>query len=70
MARCAAELGRTACAEGWGIALFEFVAEHGRSRPRARNMDGCRAQAAEIAAAKADMARVLPRRPHPQSSTF
>lgn len=23
------ELGRQACAEGWGIALFEHVAQHG-----------------------------------------
>jgi hypothetical protein len=24
------ELGRRACREGWGVALFEFVAERGR----------------------------------------
>jgi hypothetical protein len=22
-------LGRRACAEGWGVALFEYIAEHG-----------------------------------------
>ena len=47
------ELGRTACAEGWGITLFEFVAEHGRRPAEGDEQDHLRAHAAEIGAAKA-----------------
>ena len=47
------ELGRTACAEGWGITLFEFVAEHGRRPAEGDEQDHLRAYAAEIGAAKA-----------------
>ena len=47
------ELGRTACAEGWGISLFEFVAEHGRRPADGDEQDHLRARAAEIDAAKA-----------------
>jgi hypothetical protein len=47
------ELGRAACAQGWGIALFEFVAEHGRKPNDGDEREACRVHAAEIAAAKA-----------------
>jgi hypothetical protein len=46
------ELGRTACAEGWGIALFEFVGEHGRKPNDGEERQACRDRAAAITAAK------------------
>ena len=45
-------LGRTACAEGWGLSLFAFVAEHGRRPAEGVEQDQLRAQAAEMDAAK------------------
>jgi hypothetical protein len=48
------ELGRTACAEGWGITLFEFVAQHGRKPNDGEERRACRDYAATIAAAKAN----------------
>jgi ATP phosphoribosyltransferase regulatory subunit HisZ len=48
------ELGRTACAEGWGVTLFEFVAQHGRKPTEGYELLACRDRAAAIAAAKAD----------------
>jgi hypothetical protein len=47
-------LGRTACAEGWGVTLFDFVAEHGRAPKEGDEREACRDRAAAIAAAKAD----------------
>jgi hypothetical protein len=46
-------LGRKACAEGWGVALFAFVAQQGRKPNEGAEQDQLRAQAAEIDAAKA-----------------
>jgi hypothetical protein len=47
------ELGRTACAEGWGIGLFEFVAQHG-ARPTPAEQEALRERADDIDAAKAN----------------
>lgn len=46
------QLGRRACREGWGIGLFEFIAEQGRW-PETGELDQLIAHAAEIAEAKA-----------------
>jgi hypothetical protein len=46
------ELGRVACAEGWGVTLFEFVAEHGRKPNGGDEQQACRDHAATISAAK------------------
>jgi hypothetical protein len=48
------DLGRSACAEGWGVALFEFVAMHGRKPNDGAEQQACREHAAVIAAVKAD----------------
>jgi hypothetical protein len=48
------ERGRTACAQGWGIAFFEFIAQHGRKPNEGEEQRACRDGAAAIAAAKAD----------------
>jgi hypothetical protein len=48
------ELGRIACAEGCGVTLFEFVAQHGRKPNEGDEQQACRDRAAAIAAAKAD----------------
>ena len=45
-------LGRQACAEGWGVSFFEFVAQEGRKPNEGAERDRLRAYAAEIAAAK------------------
>jgi hypothetical protein len=52
------ELGRIACAERWGITLFDFVAEHGRRPADGDELDQLRVDAAEIAAAKTKWPRV------------
>lgn len=46
------ELGRRACREGWGIALFDHIASNG-VWPNAEEQDRLRRSAAEIAADKA-----------------
>lgn len=47
------DLGRRACSEGWGIAVFEYIAEHG-VWPDREMQDRLRDYADEIEAAKAD----------------
>jgi hypothetical protein len=47
-------LGRQACAEGWGVSLFEFVAEHGRKPNEGDEQQACRDRAVSIATAKAN----------------
>jgi hypothetical protein len=51
-------LGRQACAEGWGIPFFDFVAEQGRKPAEGDEQDQCRAIAARVAAAKPKWPRV------------
>jgi hypothetical protein len=45
------QLGRRACREGWGVGLFEFIAEHG-AWPDPQQIDQLITHAAEIAEAK------------------
>lgn len=47
-------LGRQACAEGWGVTLFEFVAEQGCAPKEGDEQQACRDRAAAIAASKVD----------------
>jgi len=47
-------LGRQACAEGWGVSFFEFVAQEGRKPNAGAEQDQLRAFADAIAAAKAE----------------
>jgi hypothetical protein len=47
------DLGRRACNEGWGVTLFEYVAEHG-VWPDAERREQLRDCAEHIEAAKAD----------------
>jgi hypothetical protein len=47
------QLGRRACREGWGVGLFEFIAERG-VWPDPQQIDQMIDHAAEIHAAKAE----------------
>ena len=64
------DLGRQACIEGWGVTLFEFVAQHGRKPNEGIEQMACRYDAARIAAAKADWPAVCRAAHHRRVARF